>query len=239
MHKVPRLKFCGFTQLMDVDAAIEAGADAIGLNFYEKSRRYVDPVAASRLSEAMAGRVLRVGVFVDATPLEVAAVVAQCALDAIQLHGEESVAWVEESQTLPELRGLGIIKALPYRGPEDDPVVAAWSSYGAYGDTQLIGLLVDAYDPVLRGGTGRTARWELLNPRPSSFGSGDSGVDSRSPTPLILAGGIHRANAAAALEAARPEGIDLASGIEVSPGIKDPDAMREIGRIVREYYAQR
>jgi len=218
---------------MDVDAAIDAGADAIGLNFYEKSRRYIDPVAASKLSEAMAGRVLRVGVFVDASPMEVAAVVAQCALDVIQLHGEESVAWVEESQTLPVLQGLGIIKALPYRGPEDDPHIIQWSAYGAEVGSRFVALLVDAYDPVQRGGTGRTARWDLLSPRPSSFFSGR--INSNA-TPLILAGGIHRGNAMEALLAAKPDGIDLASGIEISAGIKDPEAMQEIGRIVREYY---
>jgi phosphoribosylanthranilate isomerase len=235
MCRIPRLKFCGFTRMEDVLAAIDAGADAIGLNFYEKSRRYIDPVKAAALSGAMDGRVQRVGVFVDATPAEVAAVVARCALDVVQLHGDESPEWVRASQKYPSLRGLGIIKALPYRGPEDDPYVAQWSAYGAEAGSQFVALLVDAYDPVLRGGTGRTARWDLLSPRPRSFfteqGDGDA-------TPLILAGGIQCGNAREALQAAKPDGIDLASGIEVSPGIKDPEAMQEIGRIVRQHYAQ-
>jgi len=234
MHTIPRLKFCGFTRMVDVDAAIVAGADAIGLNFYEKSRRYVDPEHAAPLSRAMEGRVQRVGVFVDATPAEVAEVVSKCALDVVQLHGDESPTWVLESLNQPSLQGLGIIKALAYRGPEDDAHVAAWSALANEVGTRFIGLLVDAYDPVLRGGTGRTARWDLLNPRPKSFVA----LGNRFPTPLILAGGIHRGNVSDALRIARPDGIDLASGIEASPGIKDPEAMRKIGRIAREYYAR-
>ena len=235
MHKIPRLKFCGFTRMEDVVSAIDAGADAIGLNFYEKSRRYIDPVTAAVLSGAMDGRVQRVGVFVDATPAEVAAVVSRCALDVIQLHGDESPDWVRESQRHLPLRGLGIIKALPYRGPEDDPHVAQWSAYGAEAGSRFVALLVDAYDPAQRGGTGRTVRWDLLSPRPTCFFSGH---DKGYATPMILAGGIHRGNALDALLAAKPDGIDLASGIEVSAGIKDPEAMQEIGRIVREFYTQ-
>lgn len=234
MHRIPRLKFCGFTRRVDVDAAIEAGADAIGLNFYEKSRRYIDPAHAASLARVMEGRVQRVGVFVDATPAKVAEVVSKCALDVIQLHGDESPAWVMESLDQPSLKGLGIIKALPYRGLEDDSHVAAWSALGTEVGIRFMGLLVDAYDPVLRGGTGRIARWDLLNPRPKSFVA----LGNDLPTPLILAGGIHRGNVSDALRVASPDGIDLASGIEVSPGIKDPEAMREIGRIAREYYAR-
>jgi phosphoribosylanthranilate isomerase len=214
--RLPKLKFCGLTRTTDVIAAIEAGADAIGLNFYERSPRYVTPSSARHLSEAARGSVLRVGVFVNATPSQVDAVVSVCPLDCIQLHGDEQPRWIDEALTLPSLQSMSFIKAVAWRGTEEDRQhVLDWSTEP---NARLLGLLVDAFDPIQRGGTGKTARWDLLYPRPAEFGS----------LRILLAGGLTVENIAQALEIARPDGVDIASGIEIAPGIKDKDKMQRI-----------
>lgn len=239
MKLYPRLKFCGFTRELDIENAIQAGASAIGLNFVVKSKRYIDPSRGVRLSQIAAGRIQRVGVFANATPLEVAEVVGICELDAIQLHGSEGLDWFEEAQQLPGLRGLPLIRALAYRGGIDDPFLAAWSSQANDQHSPVSAILVDAYDANLMGGTGKTVRWDLLFPRPRAFYAGKSAglvVAHATPAPLILAGGIDRNNVAEACRLAQPDGIDLASGIESEPGIKDRDAMFAVAEQVRDYF---
>ena len=216
---MPKIKFCGLTRPADLQAAIECGADAIGLNFYKPSPRYVSPEAARGLSEIADQRVLRVGVFVNASPTEVDAVLAICPLDCIQLHGDETPAWIEQSQSIASLQSILFIKAVAWRDNDDDRRTAlAWSRLV---NPQLLGLLVDAYDPVQRGGTGKTARWDLLFPRPQELQN----------TTLLLAGGLTSENISLAIEKARPDGVDIASGIESAPGIKDHAKMRIIAEI--------
>jgi phosphoribosylanthranilate isomerase len=257
MHLFPRLKFCGFTRAEDVLAALDAGADAIGLNFYPASKRFVSLAVAESLSKIAHGHALRVGVFVNATPEEVEAVVLRCGLDAIQLHGDEPVAWLEQSHRLAGLRNTPVLRALPYRGAIDDAAVHDWSKAGACEGNRVMGLLIDAYDPIERGGTGKTAQWNLLYPRPHSFYGEDhpsdrSGcrdpigleIDATSeaqvkPIPILLAGGIRPDNLLRALQTAQPDGIDMASGIESAPGIKDHQAMMCIGQMVDQHFGQR
>lgn len=241
MKPFPRLKFCGFTREVDVESAIEAGASAIGLNFVPNSKRFVEPSIASSLSRVAAGRILRVGVFVNSTPEEVADVCSLCELDAIQLHGDERLEWLERSQRIERLRGLPILRALPYRGRDDDAAIEPWSRAANDPASPVVAILVDAYDPAdpaARGGTGKMARWDLLYPRPPSFSSREPG-GTRSPAtaPLILAGGIDRHNVLEACSIARPDGIDLASGIESAPGIKDREAMFAVAQAVRSLFA--
>ena len=216
---LPKIKFCGLTRQEDVQAAIECGADAIGLNFYEPSPRYVSPEAARALSQIADQRVLRVGVFVNASVSEVDSVLATCPLDCVQLHGDETPDWIDEAQSIPSFRSIVFIKAIAWRDSDEDRANAlAWSGIRS---SKLLGLLVDAYDPIQRGGTGKTARWDLLFPRP---------VELRN-TALLLAGGLTSENISQAIETARPDGVDIASGIESSPGVKDPGKMRVIADI--------
>ncbi len=217
--RLPKIKFCGLTRTADVTAAIECGADAIGLNFYKPSPRYVPPEAARALSQIADQRALRVGVFVNASPAEVDAVLAICPLDCVQLHGDEKPNWIDEAQSFSSLRSIVFIKAIAWRdNHEDRETACAWAGIRS---PKLLGLLVDAYDPVQRGGTGKTARWDLLFPRP---------VELRN-TNVLLAGGLTSENISHAIETARPDGVDIASGIESSPGVKDRAKMRVIAEI--------
>ncbi|MFN7730316.1 MAG: phosphoribosylanthranilate isomerase [Pirellula sp.] len=235
-----RLKYCGFTRLEDVQAAIDVGVSAIGLNFYPKSKRFIARDLAERLSRCAEGQVLRVGVFVNASPMEVESIVLGCGLDCVQLHGDETVEWLQESAQRPGLQGVGILRAMPYRGQVDDAAVLSWSDCAARQGSPVQGILVDAYDPIERGGTGRTARWDLLYPRPSAFEYKESsaqGLDrTRAWVPMLLAGGITADNVEQAMQVARPDGVDVASGIESAPGIKDPVLMRRIAQQVHRFY---
>jgi phosphoribosylanthranilate isomerase len=243
MKILPRLKFCGFTRRDDVVAAIDAGADAIGLNFYPASKRFVTLQVGEELSKCAEGQSLRVGVFVNATPTEVESVVRRCGLDIIQLHGDEDALWLQEASKLSGLNGIGVLRALPYRGEVDDPAIRLWSSLALTRSSPVLGILVDAYDPIDRGGTGRTVRWDALYPRPRSFDgrmedSLEATQEASTCAPCMLAGGIRVDNVVEALATARPDGIDLASGIESAPGIKDHLWMRRIAEQVQRYFDQ-
>ena len=214
--RLPKIKYCGLTRKVDVEAAIESGAHAIGLNFYEPSPRFVATELAVALTEVVAGRALVIGVFVNASPHKVAEIVSACPLDGVQLHGDEQPSWLEESRQYSSLELIRIIKSVPWRGlSEDGDEVARWAGVR---DPRFCGFLVDAYDPVQRGGTGKTARWDLLSPKPEPFGD----------WPFLLAGGITEGNVEIAIETARPYGVDVASGIELAPGVKDASKMRAI-----------
>ena len=232
--KLPRLKFCGFTREQDVLEAIGLQVDAIGLNFYPRSKRYVSPGVAKRLSMVARGHCSRVGIFVDASPEQIQDVVSECPLDAIQLHGDETIEWLTEYENSRHWTGLPILKALAYRGSIDDGLWGQWVSKSMQANCSVIGLLVDAYDPVEKGGTGKRVNWGLLSPRPASF-VGVGGRDAQ----FLLAGGLDSNNIYEALRMVEPYGIDVASGIEDSPGVKDPAKMRAIVTAVRDHYASR
>jgi phosphoribosylanthranilate isomerase len=205
-----RIKFCGFQRSQDVVDAIEAGAEAIGFNFYERSPRYIAPEAAAEFSrlieERSRGHVLRVGVFVNPTIEQLTAILDTCRLDIVQLHGDERPELVIGEKSVPP-----VIKAITWReqAPEDIAIARAWSTLAA--QVRLVGFLVDAHDPVQRGGTGKTARWDLLYPRPPAL----EGVR------LILAGGLRPENVAEAIKVTRADAVDTASGIETAPGVKN------------------
>jgi phosphoribosylanthranilate isomerase len=232
--KLPQLKFCGFTRQEDVALAVELRVDAIGLNFYPKSKRYVQPQVARRISAIAEGVSMRVGIFVDPTIEQIDQVLDECPLDAIQLHGNETIEWMLEYQSDPLWPCLPILKALAYRGPIDDTIWSDWVQECMLGYSPVMGLLVDAYDPVEKGGTGKRANWDLLSPRPTSFLTADGKT-----APLVLAGGLDTENVIQALKLVEPMGVDVASGIEASPGIKDPIKMRRMSELVREHYLSR
>ena len=220
--RLPKIKFCGLTRLEDVGAAIDSGASAIGFNFYRPSPRYVSPEPARELSLAADKLALRVGVFVNASPTEVDAVLAICPLDCIQLHGDETPEWIEDASAISSLQSIMFIKAVTWRDREDDrEKVLAWTHRK---NPRVLGLLIDAYDPVQRGGTGKTARWDLLFPRPKELQN----------TKILLAGGLTPENISHAITTAKPDGVDIASGIETVPGVKDISKMRAIVEVARQ-----
>ncbi|WP_164009272.1 phosphoribosylanthranilate isomerase [Pyxidicoccus trucidator] len=203
-----RVKVCGITRLEDARATWDAGADALGLNFYAKSPRYVDLSTAAALAATRPPLGAVVGVFVNAPADAVRATVLECGLTAVQLHGDEP----------PEAcsgYGVPVIKALRIRGPED---VARAREYVGVGD--VAGLLLDGAAPGYGGG-GVGFDWSLVA---QLSGSG---------VPVLVAGGLKPSNVAEAVRATRPYGVDVASGVESSPGIKDLDAVRAFVRLAK------
>jgi phosphoribosylanthranilate isomerase len=195
-----RVKVCGITNLEDALAALDAGAEMLGFNFYARSPRYVTPAAARKIIERLPEGTDCVGVFVnEPTPAEVERIAHEAGLGTVQLHGDETPEYCQS------LRGLSIIKALRV-GADYTPESAA-----IYGTDAV---LLDAYVPGERGGTGHTFDWTLA-----------SLTRERVPK-LFLAGGLNPENVAAAVAAVRPYAVDVCSGVEISPGRKSPELIR-------------
>jgi phosphoribosylanthranilate isomerase len=203
-----RVKICGITTPDDGVMAARAGADAIGLVFFPKSPRYVEPAAARAIHAAVPPFVLRVGVFVDPTAAAIAEAVAAGGLDVLQLHGSEPP---EAFDALPR-RAIKAVRV----GPAFDIEQAL-----RY-DGRAHGLLLDTQTDGTHGGTGETFDWTLvqeLRPRASY---------------LILAGGLDPENVTRAIKAVRPDAVDVSSGVERAPGHKDPEKVRAFIAAVKE-----
>ena len=188
-----RIKVCGITRAEDGAAAAAAGADAIGLVFYAASPRAISVAQATALVAALPPLVTRVGLFVNPDPVWVREVLAAVALDLLQFHGDESAE-------LCRAFGRPYLKALRMR-PDCD----IGAQMHAYGDAS--GILLDAWHPAAYGGTGESFDWQL--------------IPNQRPRPLLLAGGLDPDNVAAAVSAVRPYAVDVSSGVEQRPGIKD------------------
>jgi phosphoribosylanthranilate isomerase len=191
-----RIKFCGITRLDDAREAARLGAWAIGLNHWEPGNRRVDPAVAVEIGAELRRRLEVVGVFVNAPLDEIARAVEDEGLTMVQLHGDEGTAFCRE---VARRTGCQVIKAMRVRSGADIRAAEAFRT-----DYHLL----DAHRPGSPGGTGESFDWELLAGR-------------RSTVPLILAGGLDPDNVAEAIGVARPFAVDVASGVESTPGIKD------------------
>jgi phosphoribosylanthranilate isomerase len=198
-----RIKLCGVTRLEDAHEAARLGAWAIGLNHWSGSPRRCDPTVAAVIGAELRRRLEVVGVFVNPSLDELARAAEDESLTMIQLHGDEGPAFCRE---VARRTGLKVIKALRVRSAAD---VKAAETYRT--DYHLL----DAHRPGLPGGTGASFDWELLK-------------DRRSSVPLVLAGGLQPDNVADAVAATRPFAVDVASGVEAEPGIKDHTLMAEL-----------
>jgi len=194
------VKICGITRLDDAEAAVEAGASAIGFVFWPKSPRFIDPYRARAIAARLRPFVTPVGLFVNQPREHINAVASLVRLGVVQLHGDETPEFAA-SIAAPVVRALPIERA------------AAWPE----GTT----LLLDAYDPVQRGGTGRTIDWAAA-----------AAVASRRR--VLLAGGLTPENVADAIARVRPFGIDVSSGVERAPGIKDHQRLRALFEAVHD-----
>jgi phosphoribosylanthranilate isomerase len=199
-----RIKICGVTCVEDALAVAAAGADCIGLNFYDQSVRYLPPERAAEVVGSIPDQVLKAGVFVNAPLAEIRELAERFALDFVQLHGDEPPG------AIAELADLRVIKAFRL-GPEGIASVAEYLERCYQLAAMPAMVLLDAFQAGAYGGTGRVADWTTAREY-HDLGAGPA---------LILSGGLTPENVAAAIAAVRPAAIDLASGVESSPGRKD------------------
>ena len=200
-----RTKICGITSPADAQLLAGLDCDAVGLNFYEPSKRFVSPQVAARIAAELAPQQERVGVFVNASYDFIEQVVDQVALDLIQLHGDEPPSFLSGLPNLPIVRAFRCQESL---APVQEYLAACTRKPDA--------VLVDAYDPHEYGGTGKTLHWPDLAQQRDCLGG----------LPLILAGGLTADNVASAIELSGADAVDTASGVESGPGTKDPRKCR-------------
>jgi phosphoribosylanthranilate isomerase len=203
MHRT-RIKICGITRACDLDAAMQAGADAVGFVFYPPSPRALTADAAAALACRTPPFVSRVGLFVNAEPISVREILAAVPIDILQFHGEEDANYCEQF-------GLPYLKAARVR-PELDLLEFA----RAYPTAQ--GLLLDAWVEAY-GGMGQSFDWSLI---PNDL-----------PLPMVLSGGLHAGNVAEAVSKVHPWAVDVSSGVESAKGIKDADKIAAFIAAVR------
>jgi phosphoribosylanthranilate isomerase len=200
------IKICGVKTAADAQALVDLGIAALGVNFWPLSKRFIEHDEAAPWLREVATKILRVGVFVNATSDLIEEIYSKELIDIAQLHGDETPEQL--SQLLS--RGVPCIKALGIRDAGDVP--HAQDYVGS------LGLLLDTAAPGVYGGTGATFDWSLAQD-----------VQALLPQmPILLAGGITAENAESAVVAVRPCAIDIASGAEISPGVKDIDKVRAI-----------
>lgn len=204
-----KVKICGITNLEDALLSIEYGADQLGFNFYEKSPRYISPAAAGHIIDKLGGRVTTVGVFVNELIEDVIRVAADSNIDVIQLHGGESVQYVANTSSWS---GLEVIKAFRIRPDLTKHHIDEFEATAT---------LLDGYSPGVYGGTGQMADWEFAR-----IVAADSKV--------YLAGGLNPENVEAAIETVRPFAVDVASGVESSPGRKAGEKVKRFIGAVRK-----
>ncbi len=203
-----RVKICGITRLEDALVAARLGADALGFNLWPGSKRFIEAAAARAIVDRLPPFVAAVGVFVNQPAEEVATLAAQAGLGLVQLHGDESP---EEAERCP----LPVVKALRLEGPATLVGLDRW---------RVRALLLDA-PSVGFGGSGRTCDWELARGVVEQLGTRQA---------VVLAGGLHADNVREAIRAVRPWAVDVASGVESSPGVKDPDELQRFLRSAGE-----
>ncbi|GAB2180291.1 phosphoribosylanthranilate isomerase [Denitratisoma sp. agr-D3] len=190
-----RIKICGLTRAEDMDAALAAGADAVGLVFYGPSPRYVAPERAAALAARVPPFVTRVGLFVNADPAQVRDVMSEVSLELLQFHGDEDDAYCRQF-------GKPFIKAARMRPEMGKGDLLEFARAFPSARALLLDAFVEGY-----GGGGQTFDWGLI---PQNL-----------PLPLILSGGLHPGNVGEAVRRVAPWAVDVSSGVEAAKGIKD------------------
>jgi phosphoribosylanthranilate isomerase len=193
-----KVKICGITNRADALTAAELGADALGFVFYPKSPRYIEPERAREIISRLGPFVIPVGVFVNEERKKIKEIIAVSGIEAVQLHGEESPFYCAS------FRNVKVIKAFRV-SDEFDPKRLSHYAVDA--------CLLDAYSKAAYGGTGETFSWEMAR-RAKAYGR------------IILAGGLTPENVARAIREVGPYAVDVSSGVECSPGVKDREKMR-------------
>lgn len=193
-----RIKVCGIRRLEDALLAVDVGASAIGFIFWPASPRFIDPFRARAVAAALPPFVTRIGVFVNQPPDYVKSVVGLVRLGAVQLHGDENPGSYA-SAGVPVIKSVAVDERFRPISVEDIQ--------------SDVTVLLDAHDPVVRGGTGRTIDWSAA-------------ADAARRRRVILSGGLTPSNVRDAVEAVSPYAVDVSSGVETSPGVKDAGKLR-------------
>jgi phosphoribosylanthranilate isomerase len=210
------IKICGITNEDDALAAVNAGADALGFVLWPHSKRFVTVEAAARITELVARHVQRVAVLVNPSREEVERLLAAGAFDTLQLHGEETPEFCAQWKGRAKVwKAFRVTVAASLRD--------AMAGFGASrNDATTVSVvdavLLDSYSPTSHGGTGKTFDWSLVREA------------KKLGRPVILSGGLTPANVREAVAAAQPDGVDVSSGVELSPGRKDHERVREFIR---------
>ncbi len=200
----PFVKICGLTCAADADVCAEAGADAIGINFFPKSKRFHPLGKAREWLGSFAGGPARVALFVNASLTDIAAAVDSALFEAVQLHGDESPDFCAEVKSL----GLPLIRAFALRTDDD---------FSLFAGHPADAFILDAYAPADYGGTGHLSDWPLAAEAVRRFPD----------KTLVLSGGLTLENVANAIRQVHPFGVDVASGVESAPGRKDQRRIRD------------
>ncbi len=200
-----RVKICGITRERDAQAAVEAGADAIGLVFYEPSPRFVTVECAAAITDGLPPFVTTVALFVNADPDVIRQVVERAGVDLLQFHGQECPEYCAQ-------HGRPWIRAVRMKPGTDLVAVQAEFAGGR-------GLLLDAYRPGTPGGTGETFDWDRIPPALAPH--------------IVLAGGLDVANVGEAIRQVRPYAVDVSGGVEADKGVKDPQKIKAFIEEVR------
>jgi phosphoribosylanthranilate isomerase len=203
------VKICGITRMDDAEAAVAAGASAIGFIFWPNSPRFIDPHRARRIAAALPAFVTPVGVFVNQPIQYISSVARLVRLGAVQLHGDETPAFAAGV-------ACPVIKAIGCRPGPSGPGVEEARLWPA-----PMRLLLDVHDPVARGGTGRTIDWPAA-------------AELAAQREVLLAGGLTPDNVGDAIARVHPFGIDVSSGVERAPGIKDHQRLRALFEAVHD-----
>ena len=207
-----KIKICGITNLEDARLAIAAGADMLGFNFYRPSPRFIEPGEARKIIDSLKreAEFVAVGIFVDESLESLIEQVRTSGVDAVQLHGDETVAYCADLKSV--LNGTTIIKALRVGGSFQPSTATNYP---------VDAIMLDAFHDNLRGGTGKIIDWEIAE-------------KTRQLVPeLFLSGGLSPENVAQAIERVRPYAVDACSRLELSPGRKDPSRVKAFVRAAR------
>ena len=208
MQQHIKVKVCGITNAEDALAAVEAGADALGFIFYEKSPRYVVPAVVSGIIAELPPLVMSVGVFVNEGLATVRSIMDTCGLTMAQLHGEETASYCRELAR-PAIKALRL---------KDRGSLLALADYQGRGGVR--GFVLDAFSELAYGGTGQITDWNLA-------------AEVAKSSPVLLAGGLTPDNVSEAIRTVHPYGVDVSSGVESTPGKKDHAKVRAFFEAVR------
>ena len=209
-----RIKHCGITSVQDAELAADAGAWALGMIFWPGSPRACDPATAVEISRRLRRRAEIVGVFVNQPLDEIATYAEEMPLSIVQLHGDEGPSFCTE---VARRTGAKVIKAASVGSRSDLQALQAFRNADFH--------MVDARVEGMRGGTGQVVDWDLVATR-------------FSPVPLILSGGLTPENVGDAIDRVRPWAVDVASGTESAPGVKDPAKLQELCAAVQAVDAE-